>query len=104
MVWKSSNLNLSLTMTWQMTKRRGGREVHKFVEIMAPVFSHAAWQCVWHLIQLAHEKISVVDSQWIVHQVIPFLGRPSRVHADAVEIGTFRTYTEGYKPLDEPVS
>ncbi|KAA0043409.1 COP9 signalosome complex subunit 5b-like [Cucumis melo var. makuwa] len=71
---------------------------------MAPVFFHAAWQCVWHLIQLAHEKSSVVDSQWIVHQVIPFLGRPSRVHADAVEIGTFRTYPEGYKPLDEPVS
>ncbi|KAM0946980.1 hypothetical protein DsansV1_C08g0081261 [Dioscorea sansibarensis] len=98
-------------LTWQMTKRRGDREVHKeteekpgwctdphlppcaaFVEIMAPVFSREAWRCVWHMIQNdlvhgwgldfalrkcvepAHEKIGVVDSQWIVHQVVPSLG------------------------------
>ncbi|XP_042067727.1 uncharacterized protein LOC121811039 [Salvia splendens] len=98
-------------LTWQMTKRRGDREVHKdteekpgwcsdpllppcaaFVEIMAPVFSREAWKCVWHMIQNdlvhgwgldfalrrcvdpAHEKIGVVDSQWIVHLVIPSLG------------------------------
>ncbi|URE04466.1 Lysine ketoglutarate reductase trans-splicing related 1 [Musa troglodytarum] len=98
-------------LTWQMTKRRGDREVHKeteerpgwcadahlppcaaFVEIMAPVFSRDAWRCVWHMIQNdlvhgwgldfalrkcvepAHEKIGVVDSQWIVHQVVPSLG------------------------------
>ncbi|CAN4119313.1 unnamed protein product [Withania somnifera] len=98
-------------LTWQMTKRRGDREVHKdteekpgwcsdphlppcaaFVEIMAPVFSREAWRCVWHMIQNdlvhgwgldfalrrcvepAHEKIGVVDSHWIVHQVIPSLG------------------------------
>ncbi|KAK4426114.1 hypothetical protein Salat_1379900 [Sesamum alatum] len=63
-----------------------------FVEIMAPVFSRDAWRCVWHLIQNdlvhgwgldfalrmcvepAHEKIGVVDSQWIVHQTVPSLG------------------------------
>ncbi|CAN6476813.1 unnamed protein product [Victoria cruziana] len=98
-------------LTWQMTKRRGDREVHKvteerpgwcsdshlppcaaFVEIMAPIFSRDAWRCVWHMIQNdlvhgwgldfalrkcvypAHEKIGVVDSQWIVHQVVPSLG------------------------------
>ncbi|CAN1182194.1 hypothetical protein LINPERPRIM_LOCUS40718 [Linum perenne] len=80
-------------LTWQMTKRLGDREVHKdtvekpgwcsdphlppcaaFVEIMAPVFSRNAWRCVWHMIQPAHEKIGVVDSQWIIHQVIPSLG------------------------------
>ncbi|CAJ1854186.1 unnamed protein product [Sphenostylis stenocarpa] len=98
-------------LTWQMTKRRGDREVHKvtqekpgwcsdpylppcaaFVEIMAPVFSRDAWRCVWHMIQNdlvhgwgldfalrrcvepAHEKIGVVDSQWIVHQGLPSLG------------------------------
>lgn len=98
-------------LTWQMTKRRGDSEVHKetqerpgwcsdphlppcaaFVEIMAPVFSRKAWQCVWHMIQNdlvhgwgldfalrkcvepAHEKIGVVDSQWIVHNVVPSLG------------------------------
>ncbi|KAJ0511044.1 hypothetical protein HanIR_Chr11g0547561 [Helianthus annuus] len=99
-------------LTWEMTKRRGDKEVHKdteekpgwcsdprlppcaaFVEIMAPVFSREAWRCVWYLIQNdlvhgwgldfalrrcvepAHEKIGVVDSQWIVHQVIPSLGQ-----------------------------
>ncbi|XP_068332152.1 uncharacterized protein [Pyrus communis] len=98
-------------LTWQMTKRRGDREVHKqteekpgwctdpllppcaaFIEIMAPVFSRSAWRCVWHMIQNdlvhgwgldfalrkcvepAHEKIGVVDSQWIVHQTVPSLG------------------------------
>ncbi|KAM7269077.1 hypothetical protein ACFE04_024574 [Oxalis oulophora] len=98
-------------LTWQMTKRRGDREVHKqteekpgwcsdphlppcaaFVEIMAPVFSREAWRCVWHMIQNdlvhgwgldfalrkcvepAHEKIGVVDSQWIIHQTVPSLG------------------------------
>ncbi|KAK9104334.1 hypothetical protein Scep_021178 [Stephania cephalantha] len=63
-----------------------------FVEIMAPVFSRDAWLCVWHMIQNdlvhgwgldfalrmcvdpAHEKIGVVDSQWIVHQSVPSLG------------------------------
>ncbi|GFP80644.1 hypothetical protein PHJA_000207700 [Phtheirospermum japonicum] len=97
--------------TWQMTKRRVDRDVHKeteekpgwcsdphlppcaaFVEIMAPVFSRDAWRCVWHMIQNdlvhgwgldlalqrciepAHEKIGVVDAQWIVHQSVPSLG------------------------------
>ncbi|XP_073048910.1 uncharacterized protein [Primulina eburnea] len=63
-----------------------------FVEIMAPVFSREAWRCAWHLIQNdlvhgwgldfalqkcvepAHEKIGVVDAQWIVHKTLPSLG------------------------------
>ncbi|KAJ6814242.1 uncharacterized protein M6B38_392855 [Iris pallida] len=102
-------------LTWQMTKRRGDREVHKqteerpgwcsspqlppcaaFVEIMATVFSRDAWRCVWHMVQNdlvhgwgldfalrkcvepAHEKIGVVDSQWIVHQVVPSLGNQGK--------------------------
>ncbi|KAH0467790.1 hypothetical protein IEQ34_002823 [Dendrobium chrysotoxum] len=102
-------------LTWQMTKRRSDREVHKeteekpgwcsnpqlppcaaFVEIMAPVFSHNAWRCVWHMIQNdlihgwgldfalrkcvepAHEKIGVVDSQWIDHKVVPSLGNQGK--------------------------
>ncbi|KAL6516684.1 hypothetical protein OROGR_019989 [Orobanche gracilis] len=97
-------------LTWQMTKRRGDKEVHNFVEIMAPVFSREAWRCVWHMIQNdlvhgwgldfalrrcvdpAHEKIGVVDSQWIVHQVIPSLGsqwgrlRTGRHHGKGYEI------------------
>ncbi|CAM6093248.1 unnamed protein product [Calypogeia fissa] len=64
-----------------------------FVEIMAPVFSRKAWRCVWHMIQNdlvhgwgldfsmrrcvepAHEKIGVVDTQWIEHQGVPSLGQ-----------------------------
>ncbi|XP_020580114.1 uncharacterized protein LOC110024469 isoform X2 [Phalaenopsis equestris] len=67
-----------------------------FVEIMAPVFSRNAWRCAWHMIQNdlvhgwgldlalrkcvepAHEKIGVVDSQWIVHQVVPSLGNQGK--------------------------
>ncbi|GMJ08938.1 hypothetical protein like AT2G28310 [Hibiscus trionum] len=121
-------LEPNYALTWQMTKRRVDREVHKFtnekpgwcsdprfppcaafVEIMAPVFSREAWRCVWYLIQNdlvhgwgldfalrrcvtpAHEKIGVVDSEWIVHQVIPTLGNQGEPHAgisprDAVRI------------------
>ncbi|CAL1395310.1 unnamed protein product [Linum trigynum] len=68
-----------------------------FVEIMAPVFSRDAWRCVWYMIQNdlvhgwgldfamrkciepAHEKIGVVDSQWIVHQRVPSLGNQGEV-------------------------
>ncbi|KAK9707451.1 hypothetical protein RND81_07G198300 [Saponaria officinalis] len=104
-------LEFNKGLTWQMTKRRDDREVHKeteekpgwckdphlppcagFVEIMAPVFSREAWRCVWHMIQNdlvhgwgldfalqkcvepAHEKIGVVDAQWIVHKKVPSLG------------------------------
>ncbi|KAK8619080.1 hypothetical protein V6N13_133047 [Hibiscus sabdariffa] len=63
-----------------------------FVEIMATVFSRDAWLCVWHMIQNdlvhgwgldfalrkcvdpAHEKIGVVDAQWIVHKGVRTLG------------------------------
>ncbi|KAH9604881.1 hypothetical protein KSS87_019844 [Heliosperma pusillum] len=63
-------LEFNTGLTWQMTRRRDGIEVHKeteekpgwckdphlppcagFVEIMAPVFSREAWRCVWHMIQ-----------------------------------------------------
>ncbi|XP_074281266.1 uncharacterized protein LOC141606152 isoform X1 [Silene latifolia] len=63
-------LEFNTGLTWQMTRRRDGIEVHKeteekpgwckdphlppcaaFVEIMAPVFSQEAWRCVWHMIQ-----------------------------------------------------
>ncbi|KAI8551372.1 hypothetical protein RHMOL_Rhmol06G0180800 [Rhododendron molle] len=35
----------------EMTNKRDDNEVHKFVEIMAHVFSRDAWRCVWHMIQ-----------------------------------------------------
>ncbi|XP_072965337.1 uncharacterized protein [Typha angustifolia] len=64
-----------------------------WVEMMAPVFSGAAWHCVWHMIQndlvigwgLDYKfgycaqgdrglNIGVVDSEYIVHEGIPSLG------------------------------
>lgn len=64
-----------------------------WVEMMAPVFSRAAWRCVWHMIQndLIHawgldkklgycckgdrtKHVGVVDSEYIVHLGIPTLG------------------------------
>ncbi|XVF60198.1 hypothetical protein PTKIN_Ptkin08bG0025200 [Pterospermum kingtungense] len=73
-----------------------------FVEIMATVFSRDAWQCVWHMIQNdlvhgwgldfslrkcvepPHEKIGVVDAQWILHQGVPSLG--NQVHLNPLNI------------------
>ncbi|CAL5213526.1 unnamed protein product [Lathyrus oleraceus] len=70
-----------------------------FVEIMAPVFSRDAWRCVWHMIQndlvhgwgldfalrkcveSAHDKIGVVDSQWIIHKSIPSLNKQGQAES-----------------------
>ncbi|KAL2609816.1 hypothetical protein R1flu_028389 [Riccia fluitans] len=64
-----------------------------WVEMMAPVFSRAAWMCTWHMIQndLVHawgmdyklgycaqgvrsEKVGIIDSEYIIHEGIPSLG------------------------------
>ncbi|XP_058093272.1 uncharacterized protein LOC131239536 isoform X2 [Magnolia sinica] len=64
-----------------------------WVEMMAPVFSRAAWRCAWYMIQndLIHawgldmklgycaqgdrsKNVGVVDIEYIVHQGIPTLG------------------------------
>ncbi|ONK58280.1 uncharacterized protein A4U43_C09F10550 [Asparagus officinalis] len=64
-----------------------------WVEMMAPVFSRAAWRCVWYMIQndLIHawgldkklgycvqgdrtQHVGVVDGEYIVHLGIPTLG------------------------------
>uniref|UniRef100_F6HK26 Lysine ketoglutarate reductase trans-splicing protein n=1 Tax=Vitis vinifera TaxID=29760 RepID=F6HK26_VITVI len=64
-----------------------------WVEMMAPVFSKAAWRCVWHMIQneLIHawgvdmqlgycaqgdrtKNVGVVDSEYVVHLALPTLG------------------------------
>lgn len=65
-----------------------------WIEVMAPVFSKAAWRCVWYMIQndLIHgwgldmqlgycaqgdrtKNVGVVDSEFIVHHGLPTLGR-----------------------------
>ncbi|KAK2402472.1 hypothetical protein QL285_051988 [Trifolium repens] len=64
-----------------------------WIEVMAPVFSKAAWRCVWHMIQndLVHawgldmqlgycsqgdrmKNVGVVDAEYIVHYNRPTLG------------------------------
>jgi hypothetical protein len=66
-----------------------------YVEVMAPVFSKAAWQCVWHMVQndlvhgwgvdfkigycaqgLRSEKVGVIDAEYVLHKAIPSLGGP----------------------------
>ncbi|KAE9610321.1 hypothetical protein Lal_00006495 [Lupinus albus] len=77
-----------------------------FVEIMAPVFSRDAWRCVWHMIQNefvhgwgldfafrkcvepAHEKIGVVDAQWVIHQGIPSLGNQGKAQTEGNQTKT----------------
>ncbi|EMS57723.1 hypothetical protein TRIUR3_08625 [Triticum urartu] len=58
---------------YDITVRRNGSEMHKFVEVMAPVFSRDAWRCVWHMIQDPEEQIGVVDMQYVVHRAVPTL-------------------------------
>ncbi|KAM5561888.1 hypothetical protein ABKV19_022462 [Rosa sericea] len=66
-----------------------------WIELMAPVFSRAAWRCVWYMIQnnLIHawgldmqlgycaqgnrtKNIGVVDAEYIIHYGRPTLGGP----------------------------
>lgn len=74
-----------------------------WVEMMAPVFSKAAWRCSWYLIQndLIHgwgidfqlgycaqgdrkQKVGVVDAEYIVHLGVPSLGGSN--HASKVSL------------------
>ncbi|KAH6788180.1 lysine ketoglutarate reductase trans-splicing-like protein [Perilla frutescens var. hirtella] len=68
-----------------------------WIEVMALVFSNAAWRCVWYMIQndLIHawgldmrlgycvkgertRKIGVMDSEYVVHYGLPTLGEPDK--------------------------
>ncbi|CAL5378082.1 unnamed protein product [Camellia sinensis] len=58
-----------------------------WVEMMAPVFSRAAWRCAWYMLQGDRTKnVGVVDSEYIVHLGLPTLGvsdgtkEPSGLH------------------------
>ncbi|XP_004304813.1 PREDICTED: uncharacterized protein LOC101307034 [Fragaria vesca subsp. vesca] len=67
-----------------------------WIEVMAPVFSQAAWRCVWYMIQnnLIHawgldmqlgycaqgdrtKNIGVVDAEYLIHYGRPTLGGPN---------------------------
>ncbi|XP_050379295.1 uncharacterized protein LOC126796497 [Argentina anserina] len=73
--------------------RSSGPPCIGWVEMMAPVFSRAAWRCVWYMIQndLVHawgldeqlgycaqgdrmKNVGVVDSEYIIHLGLPTLG------------------------------
>ncbi|THG04515.1 hypothetical protein TEA_010706 [Camellia sinensis var. sinensis] len=59
----------------QITARRRNSKVHSWVEMMAPVFSRAAWRCAWYMLQGDRTKnVGVVDSEYIVHLGLPTLG------------------------------
>ncbi|KAG0563406.1 hypothetical protein KC19_8G028400 [Ceratodon purpureus] len=75
-----------------------------YVEVMAPVFSKAAWRCIWHMVQndLVHgwgidfkigycaqgvrsEKVGVIDAEYILHKGIPSLGGPRQKNVTTAE-------------------
>ncbi|CAM6028791.1 unnamed protein product [Sphagnum balticum] len=77
------------------TEESNGPPCTGWVEVMAPVFSRAAWRCTWHMIQndLVHgwgldfkigycsqgirsEKVGVIDDEYVLHKGIPSLGGP----------------------------
>ncbi|KMT10129.1 hypothetical protein BVRB_5g118920 [Beta vulgaris subsp. vulgaris] len=72
-----------------------------WVEMMAPVFSRAAWRCAWYMIQndLVHawgvdfqlgycvqgdrtRKIGIVDSDYVIHYGLPTLGGTAKNKTD----------------------
>ncbi|XP_051146425.1 uncharacterized protein LOC127262004 isoform X2 [Andrographis paniculata] len=72
-----------------------------WVEMMAPVFSRAAWRCTWHMIQndLIHAwgldmqlgycaqgdravKVGIVDAEYISHLGLPTLGTHNTMNPD----------------------
>ncbi|KAL9429539.1 hypothetical protein AB3S75_031361 [Citrus x aurantiifolia] len=76
-----------------------------WIEMMAPVFSRAAWRCVWYMIQndLIHawgldmqlgycaqgdrtKNVGIVDAEYVIHYGRPTLGVPEE-KKDLLEIG-----------------
>ncbi|KAK6805248.1 hypothetical protein RDI58_003033 [Solanum bulbocastanum] len=76
-----------------------------WVEMMAPVFSKAAWRCAWYMVQndLIHawgldmklgycaqgdrtKKVGVVDAEYITHLAVPSLGGNSDVETVIKEL------------------
>ncbi|PIN12892.1 hypothetical protein CDL12_14485 [Handroanthus impetiginosus] len=81
----------------QCEDKSSGPPCTGWIEVMAPVFSKAAWRCVWYMIQndLIHawgldmrlgycaqgdrtKNIGVVDAEYVVHYGLPTLGEPDK--------------------------
>ncbi|PRQ44349.1 hypothetical protein RchiOBHm_Chr3g0478281 [Rosa chinensis] len=61
-----------------------------WIELMAPVFSQAAWRCVWYMIQGNRmKKIGVVDAEYIIHYGRPTLGGPDENEAKIVSLALY---------------
>ncbi|CDY39713.1 hypothetical protein BRARA_D00749 [Brassica rapa] len=92
-----------------------------FVEMMAPVFSRAAWRCAWHMIQndLNHgwgidfqlgycaqgdrtKNIGIVDSEYILHLGLPTLGGSAENKIDSEQLD--KTKTEDSSDKSKPSS
>lgn len=93
-----------------------------WVEMMAPVFSRAAWRCVWHMIQndLIHawgldkmlgycaqgdrtQHVGVVDTEYIVHLGIPTLGSVVG-HQASLEASIHYSHSKRPRMMVPPVS
>ncbi|KAL5854205.1 hypothetical protein ACOSQ4_004007 [Xanthoceras sorbifolium] len=93
-----------------------------WVEMMAPVFSRAAWRCAWYMIQndLIHawgldmqlgycaqgdrtKNVGVVDSEYIVHLGLPTLGA-STDEPKLNTIGQAPSYQEDHLPISEALA
>uniref|UniRef100_A0A803L882 Uncharacterized protein n=1 Tax=Chenopodium quinoa TaxID=63459 RepID=A0A803L882_CHEQI len=54
-----------------------------WVEMMAPVFSRAAWRCAWYIIQGDRtRKVGIVDSDYVIHYGLPTLGGTAQNKTD----------------------
>ncbi|KAG5532797.1 hypothetical protein RHGRI_027180 [Rhododendron griersonianum] len=80
------------------------KSVPRWIEIMAPVFSRAAWRCVWYMIQGDRTtNIGVVDSEYIVHYALPTLGDKIKVRYVTSLKGSVDNYlTNRNKALRKP--
>ncbi|KAK2661957.1 hypothetical protein Ddye_000531 [Dipteronia dyeriana] len=128
----------------QITARSGKKRVHRrmykfkgsgrcddhstappcigWVEMMAPVFSRAAWRCAWYMIQndLIHawgldfqlgycaqgertKNVGVVDSEYIVHLGLPTLGA-STDEPELNSVGQAPSYQKEHLPNSEALA
>lgn len=97
------------------TRESNGPPCTGYVEVMAPVFSRAAWHCVWYMIQndLVHgwgidfkigycaqgvrsDKVGIIDAEYILHKGIPSLGGP-RLNRTLERENAEKTFVKGKK-------
>ncbi|XVF01497.1 hypothetical protein REPUB_Repub04eG0093800 [Reevesia pubescens] len=91
-----------------------------WVEMMAPVFSRAAWRCAWYMIQndLIHawgldmqlgycaqgdrmKNVGVVDAEYIVHLGLPTLGAMAENELNSTQVNI--TQRDRFSKLEAPV-